>query len=318
MCVAVFPSNTIDECNRRARASEKKKREAITVTVTGASIQTSSFSAHISTGVNKFGVCVCRCHQNMQISILFHLIFILDFGETNSKHYSVGWMMNPEQATSEMNAALAEFIAVESSTTTPISTPRIHHQEDLDILPLTTEILSSHDTLSRNSRLTIPRPMSTRTLNPSSSSPLTTTVAETTTLPRYKTLLDYSRNNERQNLTNHHHHPTTRLRTYFNPSTTSTNRRKRSLSNEYNSAKRFHSLQSAAGIYFPFLLSSLLIFSLFQHHLLPPPFLLLLLLRRRRRHRLQRIHHRFPIIMMNISLIPVFKRLIPVMMKILQ
>lgn len=161
-------------------------------------------------------------------------------------------MMNPEQATSEMNAALAEFIAVESSSptttsTTTIPTSRIRHQRDLDLLPLTTEILSSHDALARNSRLTIPRSMSTRTLDPSSSSPLTTTVAETTTLPRYKTLLDYTRNNERQNLPNNHHHPATRLRNFYNSTTTSTNRRKRSLSNEYNSAKRFHSLQSAAG-----------------------------------------------------------------------
>lgn len=158
--------------------------------------------------------------------------------------------MNPEQATSAMNAALADFIAVESSTTTTtIPIPRIHHQENLDIVPLTPEILGNHDDLSRNSRLTLSHPISTRTFETSSSSS-PTTVAETTTLPRYKTLLGkYARNNQQNNSTNEN--PTAQIRTYFNAPTSSTNRRKRSLSNEYNAAKRFHALQSSTGTYFP-------------------------------------------------------------------
>ena len=173
--------------------------------------------------------------------------------------------MNPEQATSAMNAALADFIAGEPSTTTTTPIPRIHHQENLDIVPLTPESLANHDDLSRNSRLTISHSMSTRTFDTSSStSP--TTVAETTTLPRYKTLLDkYSRNNQQSNSTNDN--PAARIRNYFNAPTSSTNRRKRSLSNEYNAAKRFHALQSSTGTHSPIILLSLSFF--FEHrHLL--------------------------------------------------
>lgn len=166
--------------------------------------------------------------------------------------------MNPEQATSAMNAALADFITGEPSTTTTTPISRIHHQENLDIVPLTPEILANHDDLSRNSRLTISHPMSTRTFDTSSStsSSLPTTVAETTTLPRYKTLLEkYSRNNQQSNSTNDN--PTARIRNYFNAPTSSTNRRKRSLSNEYNAAKRFHALQSSTGTHSSIILRSL-------------------------------------------------------------
>lgn len=113
-------------------------------------------------------------------------------------------IVNPEQVTSAINAAFAEFLAVES----PIINS---HQENTN--------------LSRNNRTSISNSIrdissSTSTSSSSSSSTITTTSSETTNLPRYKTLLDkYTTNNEQQN----------------------SNRRKRSISNDYNSSKRFRS-----------------------------------------------------------------------------
>ncbi len=81
-------------------------------------------------------------------------------------------------------------------------------------------------------------------LDASSSSSSSPSSTDTTNLPRYKTLLEkYTPNNEQSNSTTSN--PTTLVRNYFNPSTSSTNRRKRSISNDYNSSKRFRSLQSS-------------------------------------------------------------------------
>jgi hypothetical protein len=68
--------------------------------------------------------------------------------------------VNPEEVASAINAAFAEFLAVEPTTT---STLLLHRQEHVDPLPLTTEILSSDDDLSRNSRPPTPYAVSTHT-----------------------------------------------------------------------------------------------------------------------------------------------------------
>jgi hypothetical protein len=63
--------------------------------------------------------------------------------------------INPEQVTSAINAAFAEFIAVE-----PI-TPTTNHQENVDPLPLITEIIHNDNDLSRTSRPPTPYAVST-------------------------------------------------------------------------------------------------------------------------------------------------------------
>ena len=70
--------------------------------------------------------------------------------------------VNPEQVASAINAAFAEFLSVEPTTT---STLLLHRQEHVETLPLATEILSSDDDLSRNSRPPTPYAVSTPTHN---------------------------------------------------------------------------------------------------------------------------------------------------------
>lgn len=125
--------------------------------------------------------------------------------------------INPEQVTSEINDAFADFIAVEPSILTP-------HQETI---PLVID-----NNLSRNTRPSLRNGIRFYFYvinkiffflldSPSSSS---STTLEATNLPRYISLLDkYTPNNEQQN------------------SNSSINRRKRSISNEYNASKRFRS-----------------------------------------------------------------------------
>jgi hypothetical protein len=75
-------------------------------------------------------------------------------------HHHQSTTVNPEQVTSAINAAFAEFLAAESTTN---STLLIRRQEHVDPIPLTTEILPSDDDLSRNSRPPTPYAISNHT-----------------------------------------------------------------------------------------------------------------------------------------------------------
>ncbi|CAF4491561.1 unnamed protein product, partial [Rotaria sp. Silwood2] len=144
---------------------------------------------------------------------------------------------NPEAVTSAINAAFAEFIADEPTTTALL----LHHQQNIDSTILTNEITHNDNDLSRNSRPPTPYAVSTHTYNDSSSSTSTT---NTTNLPRYKTLLDkYTPNNNQQSLTTSNSNNL--IENCCNTSTSSINQRKRPISNEYNSSKRFHPSQSS-------------------------------------------------------------------------
>jgi hypothetical protein len=66
--------------------------------------------------------------------------------------------VNPEQVTSEINAAFSEFLAVE-----PTTTLLIHPQENIDSIPLTTDIIHNDNDLSRNNRPPTPYAVSTHT-----------------------------------------------------------------------------------------------------------------------------------------------------------
>ncbi|CAF1056344.1 unnamed protein product [Rotaria sordida] len=146
-------------------------------------------------------------------------------------------VVNPEEVTSAINAAFAEFLAVEPTTTALL----LHHQQNIDSTILTNEITHNDNDLSRNSRPPTPYAVSTHTYNDSSSSSSTT---NTTNLPRYKTLLDrYTSNNNQQSLITSNSN--NRIENYCNTSTSSINQRKRPISNEYNSSKRFHPSQSS-------------------------------------------------------------------------
>jgi hypothetical protein len=63
--------------------------------------------------------------------------------------------INPEQVTSAINAAFADFIAVDPITSTT------NHQENVDALPLITEIIHNDNDLLRNSRPPTPYAVST-------------------------------------------------------------------------------------------------------------------------------------------------------------
>jgi hypothetical protein len=151
--------------------------------------------------------------------------------------------VNPEQVTSEINAAYAAFLAAEPTTPPTLFT---HHQENVDTIPLTTEIIPINNDLLRTSRPPTPYTITTNSHSDSPSSSSSTT--DSTNLPRYKTRLDkYAPNNDQSSSTTTTSNSNTLLRNFFNSSTSSTNRRKRSVSNEYNTSKRIRSLQSSTG-----------------------------------------------------------------------
>ncbi|CAF0822251.1 unnamed protein product [Rotaria sp. Silwood1] len=146
-------------------------------------------------------------------------------------------IVNPEEVTSAIHAAFADFLAAEPTTTALL----LHHQQNIDSTILTNEITHNDNDSTRNSRPPTPYAISTHTYNDSPSSSSTT---NTTNLPRYKTLLDkYTPNNNQQNLTTSNSNNL--MENYCNTSTSSINQRKRPISNEYNSTKRFHPSQSS-------------------------------------------------------------------------
>ncbi|CAF3343706.1 unnamed protein product [Rotaria socialis] len=152
---------------------------------------------------------------------------------------------NSEEVTSAINAAFAEFLAAEPTTTS--TTVILPHQQTIDSTRLTNDITNkdSDRLSSSSSRSSAPYTASTYTHNDSSSSSLTTNA---TNLPRYKTLLDkYTPNDDLQDLPISNSN--TPMENFCNTSTSSSTQRKRPRSNECNSSKRFHQLQASTETY---------------------------------------------------------------------
>ncbi|CAF1136929.1 unnamed protein product [Adineta ricciae] len=150
--------------------------------------------------------------------------------------------VNPDGVTSAMNAAFAEFF---SDETTPI--PHL-----IDSTTVRTETTTdSHGDILRDTHPPTSYAVSTRTNSDSLVVVVAATAdappSATTTpinLPRYKSLLNKCSSNKTGG-----QHSTMSTSTESDPSyySSSTNRKKRSISNEYKASKRFHPLQSSTG-----------------------------------------------------------------------
>jgi hypothetical protein len=71
-------------------------------------------------------------------------------------------IVNPEEVTSAINTAFAEFLDVEPTTTAALF---IHQQHNIDSTILTTETTHNHNDLSRNNRPPTPYALSAHTNN---------------------------------------------------------------------------------------------------------------------------------------------------------
>jgi hypothetical protein len=195
-------------------------------------------------------------------------------------------IVSPEEVASAMNAAFAEFLAVEPAAAA--AALLIHHQQNMNPTVqsfndfLTNTNTHTSNDLTRNGRPPTPYAVTTHTYSDSSSASSSTSSTSSsssstsnTSLPRYKTLLDKSLNTSDLDLSQSQSttaasivsNSNALIRNYYenfchnapsssstNSSTTTTNRKKRSISNEYDfpsntstEPKRFRATQTSAG-----------------------------------------------------------------------